>query len=896
MNISIPPNQDELRKQKLIEFLSWFKKHIKGRERSEAQVFLERLFIALGNDGALDAGALFEDPVKKRSGKTGFVDLVWKPRVIIEMKGRGENLRQHYAQAAEYWFHLVPNRPQYMVLCNFDEFWIFDLNLQLNDPVHTIETDRIAEDYPALAFLYPIKEQPVFNNNNVVVTERAAEILGRLYLSLLNRDIDQERAQRFVLQIVVSLFSEDVGLLPKNALFKILELPLRDPDSAEEKFKRSITSLFEAMSQPDITKKPVKHKDIPFFNGCLFSSVSPVELKFSEIHLLVNAAKENWQNVRPSIFGSIFESSLDPQKRHDDGVHFTHEIDIYKIVMPSVIRPFRFRLDRAKSKKELRSILKDVASLKVLDPACGSGNFLYVAFRELRRLEFEILERVDKNFNSNQHSWLRLVSPKNFYGIDTNKFGLELAKVALSIGRKLSADEFNINEQILPFDDLDPNFSSKDALFSDWPEVDVIIGNPPFLGRAKTKTLNEGDPNYVKNLHTLYDKSFPKSADYCCYWFRKAHDSKAKNIGLVGSNSITQGNSRKASLDYIEANGGQIYNAISSQPWEGDAKVHVSIVNWSKEKEKRLYLDERRVDVINSSLKNEVDVTKAYKIKENLNICFQGVVPQPLERYLVAEEVATNWFNEDSNNQMVVHRLLSADDLTDKPDFKPNRFIIDFDRMSIEEASTFLNPFSFVREKYETMKEGNNEEHKKWWQLWRTRMKMKTAIIGLNEYIAIPGHSKWYIPVLVPKEFRAYVNSSFVVASDDQYLMGILTSKLHRVWVRAQSSTLEDRVRYTNTTCFETFPFLWKPDKENRKQIVEITDRLVRYRQSIMDERSCGITDLYNQFFSEPESQLWQLHRELDMAVCKLYGFKFAPDYNFNVLLFKLNKELFNLN
>ncbi|MEK7691196.1 MAG: type IIL restriction-modification enzyme MmeI, partial [Bdellovibrionota bacterium] len=156
--------QDDQRQKRFEDFLVWFKANITGKERAQGQIFFDRLLQAFGNGGVLEAGAVCENPVKKKSGNTGFADLVWKPRVIIELKERGTNLKKHYSQAEEYWMHLVPNRPQFMVLCNFDEFWIYDLNTQLNDPVHTLRTENIAKDWGGLGFLFPTAEKPIFTN------------------------------------------------------------------------------------------------------------------------------------------------------------------------------------------------------------------------------------------------------------------------------------------------------------------------------------------------------------------------------------------------------------------------------------------------------------------------------------------------------------------------------------------------------------------------------------------------------------------------------------------------------------------------------------------------------------------------------------------------------------
>lgn len=869
------------------EFVKWFNDHVTGYEKGEGQIFFNKLVQAFGNAGILEIGASCEERVKKRKGSTGFVDFIWQPRVVIELKERGTKLEKHFSQIFEYWWSLRPHQPQFMVLCNFDEFWIYELNKQ-DEPVHKLNTIDIATQWSALAFLFPKAERPVFNNDNEEVTIAAAHTIGSMFISMTKRKVAPTVAQKFVLQIVVSLFAEDVNLIPKNTIYKILE----DAVHKDIKTQNEMTELFVAMSSKDLGKKPKRYRDIPYFNGGIFEDVEAVELNFKELDLLFDAAKKDWSKVRPSIFGSIFESSMDQDKRHNLGAHFTSEGDIQKIVYPTIVMPIRKKIEAASTKASLTKVLEDIRKFKVLDPACGSGNFLYLAFKELRRLEVDVMELLAEKTGSQQTSF-SMISPKNFYGIDVNGFGIELAKVALSIGRKLSADEFKVQDTVLPFENLDDHFFKVDALFTKWPEVDAIIGNPPFLGSRKMRDSGFTE-EYMEKIWSLYpDNEFPGNADFCCYWFRKAHDQKAKYIGLVGSNSITQNESRKASLGYITNHKGIIHYAVSSQVWSGDAKVHVSIVNWVKESwSDKFILDGHEVSQINSSLKSESDVSGASTLQMNKNICFQGVVPMPLERYLLTDQEANNFIKKDKKNELVIKHLLAADDVTDKIDFKPDRFIIDFNDWSIEDSSKFKLPFEFVQSKKSEEKK-KKDIHKKWWQLWRPRMEMKSSIVGLDRYIAMPGVSKWTIPVIVPSHWRAYVNSTFVIASEDYFLLGMLTSKLHRDWVLAQSSTLKGDTRYTNTTCFETFPFLWSIDEKQKNRIRQIMNELDDYRIKVMNQNEYGITKLYNQFFLEPTSQLYKLHEELNKASCELYGFKYEPAKNYNDDIFKLNQEMY---
>lgn len=873
----------EDRIKRLEEFVGWFNDHITGYEKGEGQIFFNRLVQAFGNAGILEIGASCEERVKKRKGSTGFVDFIWQPRVVIELKERGTHLEKHFSQIFEYWWSLRPHQPQFMVLCNFDEFWIYELNKQ-DEPVHKLKTKDLASQWSALAFLFPKSERPVFNNDNEEVTIKAAQTIGSMFVSMTKRKIEPAVAQKFVLQIVVSLFAEDVNLIPKNTIYKILE----DAVQKDIKTQKEMTDLFIAMSNKDINKKPKKYKDIPYFNGGIFEDVETVELNFKELDLLFDAAKKDWSKVRPSIFGSIFESSMDQNKRHDLGAHFTSEGDIQKIVYPTIVMPIRKKIDAAKTKPALTKVLEEIRKFKVLDPACGSGNFLYIAFKELRRLEVEVMELLAEKTGSKQISF-SMISPKNFYGIDVNGFGIELAKVALCIGRKLSADEFKVQDTVLPFENLDDHFFKTDALFTKWPDVDAIIGNPPFLG-GKYLRRDRGE-EYAEKIYSAFP-DVKGQPDFCVFWFRKAQDAKAIKVGLVGTNSISQGQSREASLEYIVQKKSEINYAISTQVWSGDANVHVSIVCWSKNKtDFPKILDGKEVPFINSSLKNEIDVTKAFRLQQNLNLSFQGCELSG-KAFVITKEQAKEWINKRKENAKVLKKMIDGKSLVN-----PNseqEWVIDFNQMTIEEASRFVEPFEHVKLNVKPERDSNKRAARKkyWWRFGETRPGMRTALIKKNNYFCLPKIAKF-------TNFRSIdistlpCEANMVVASDDFYILGILNSKLHLDWVKAQCSTLEDRIRYTNTNCFETFPFLWNEKSKKVDSIRTIATELENHRVSESMKRKISITQFYNQFINEPTSELHKLHEQLNRACSELYGWKYDSNRNYNEELFKLNQEMY---
>ncbi len=597
------------REERLAEFVGWAQQHITGDEKGQAQIFLDRLFQAFGHPGVLDVGGQPEFRIRQPSedgGGTAFADLVWKPVVLFEMKKRGVDLQRHYRQAFDYWTRLVPNRPRYVVLCNFDQFRVYDFETQMDTPVDTLAITELSTRWGPLAFLFPGDHKPTFNNDRVAVTREAADALANCFRRLVKPDrsppVPRPMAQRFILQMLVALFAEDIGLLEKYFVTNLLS----DCHSPTDTYDL-IGGLFAAMNSRDAARGG-RFKDIPYFNGGLFAEPARLELGDQELVLLRKAADFNWTKVQPEIFGTLFQHSMGDEERHAFGAHFTHPADIMKIVGPTIVQPWREQIDGARTLKRLIELRDRLHHFRVLDPACGCGNFLYLAYRELKRLEAHLIERMQE-FPSRAEPGQRMLSflsAQNFYGLDIQPFAVEIAKVTMMIARKLAIDELHITEPALPLDNLDQNFIAADALItpdglpSQWPTADVIIGNPPFLGAKRLKP--ERGTEYVKQVRKAYPE-VPGMADYCVYWFRKAHDHLSPcsaedpltgRAGLVGTQNIRNNNSREGGLDYI-ATTGTVVEAVENQPWSGEANVHVSIANWVKTQNPVLLPETRRL-------------------------------------------------------------------------------------------------------------------------------------------------------------------------------------------------------------------------------------------------------------------------------------------------------------
>lgn len=907
----------------LVERLKQFVRYsqtLSGDEKGEAQVFCDRLFQAFGHAGYKEANATLEWRVKGRGARkgTGYADLVWKPLLLLEMKRRGEKLHLHFRQAFDYWIYLVPNRPRYVVLCNFDEFWIYDFDKQIDRPVDIVATCDLPKRYLPLSFMLPERPEPIFGNDTAAVTREAAELVARVFHSLVSRGEDRGRAQRFVLQTVVAMFAEDVDLMPRGIVARLVADCFKT-----EKSYDAFGGLFGQMNNPEPARGG-RYEDVPYFNGGLFARIEPIELNTVELHAIGSAAEQDWSQVNPAIFGTLFQFSMDPSRRHELGAHFTAERDIMKVVMPTISRPWERRIAEAKTVNALVLLRKELLEYRVLDPACGSGNFLYVAYRELVRVEILLIEKLrkvasDREFKKQVQS-LTLVSPRQFFGIDIDSFAVELAKVTLLFGKKLAHDEVMIafeNWQLgldlhldepLPLENLDSNIVRGDAIFDTWPQADAVIGNPPY--QSKNKMQKEFGRAYVNRVRERFP-DVPGRADYCVYWFRRAHDelSEGGRAGLVGTNTIRQNYSRQGGLDYIVGTGGTITDAVSTQVWSGDAAVHVSIVNWTKgsyDGVKRLSRqlgddadspwELREVSEISSSLSFETDVTTANVLAANVNSkgCYQGQT-HGHEGFLVDREEAEHLVETDPNSRDVLFPFLIADDLIGRKDALPTRYVIDFASRDLLESQKYRKLFARVEEhvladrqdaakqEAERTKEARaanviarvNRHHAnflaKWWGLSYRREELLQQLESLQRYIACGQVTKRPIFEFVSTAIRP--NAALMVFPfEDDYSFGILQSSIHWQWFVARCSSLKGDYRYTSNTVFDTFPWPQSPSQTQVRGVADASVALRELRSELRRKHGLSLRELYRAIETPGKHAFTQAHANLDQAVRIAYG------------------------
>ncbi|MDQ6933900.1 MAG: N-6 DNA methylase [Actinomycetota bacterium] len=654
----------------LADFVVWRGAHLTGYEKGEAQIFLDRLFKAFGHEGAIEAGAHYEDRIQRLDylGVT-YADLMWKPRVLVEMKKAGTDLARHFRQAFDYWQLAVPDRPRYVVLCNFDEFWVYDFDQQLDAPMDIVKIEDLPRRYEALAFLLPEEDAPIFGNDLIKVTRAAAAQMSGVFRSMVDRGVDRLAAQRFVLQSVIAMFSEDIGLLPGHFFTRTVQ----DATNGREAYDL-LGALFREMNSEGRTPGG-RFEGTPYFDGGLFADVQAIEVTDAELTAVRGASQTDWSAVRPEIFGTLFETSMDKGERHAYGAHFTTQADIMKVVRPCIVQPWQERIDAARTINDYERLLLDMAAFRVLDPACGSGNFLYVAYREMRALEAEVKRRIEERRRSSgiaAQASLSYVTTDHFLGMDVNRWAVEIAKVTLMMAKKLASDELGGGQQdVLPLDNLDQTITYADALFDPWPRADVIVGNPPYLGRRKM--VDELGGSYVAALNGRYPH--PGVSDFVTYWFPLAHETlpDGGRAGFVATQAIRDGDSRRKSLDYIDSHDGLIFDAVSAQPWSGDAAVTVCIVNWVKGSQhvpvgdRILWLDEGElrlpVDRIPTTLRPVTDVTKAQSLPCNKKpkVCFQGQTTGHVAGFRLTKEEAADLVRSDPGSAPYLHPYIGGE-------------------------------------------------------------------------------------------------------------------------------------------------------------------------------------------------------------------------------------------
>ena len=826
----------------------------KLNERAGAQAHFMQLCVLLGVDPPLKEGEYqFERGAKKSGGGDGWADVWKRGHFAWENKKPGQDLNKALKQLTDYALQLesppllvVSDRERIVVHTAFTGYPDEPREIKIEDLV-----DESARQVLRWVFTDPQKLRP--EKSSAAITAEAAERFADLADSMRKRGENADVVAHFLVQCLFCMFAEDEGLLPDSIFTTLLTKAGSDVARAADR----IAKLFKAMGAPD---GEYGDDAIAWFNGGLFSVIAAPALTLEELETLRAAAADmDWRAIDPTIFGTLFERGLG-EKRAPLGAHYTDIATIAKLVDPLIREPLldewqatRAELARLMAKadifgstakttatkkaqttahnsaiKQLARFLERLREFRVLDPACGSGNFLYLALKALRDVEKQV--RLDAREMGLQTDLTMFTGPHNILGLEINEFAAELARVTVWIGDiqwcRQNGWQHSINPILKALDGIE----NRDALLdksdgeAKWPRVDVIVGNPPFLGDKKMQ--GELGPAYTKLLRKVYSGRVPGGADLVCYWIEKARAQiefgDLQAAGLVSTNSIRGGANRKVLDKVLQTT--RIFFAWSDEEWWDDgAAVRVSMTGFGNRS--GAVLNGKAVDEIYSDLtaggKDIADITKAKRLAENIGTSFQGVTPSaslqrkrreelglPDASFNLTGDVARSMLKEPANVRGepmadVVKPYWIADDITSRP---LDRFIVNFGTRDMLSAAMFERPFAAIANVRLHRAHARRNAEYPWWMLLWPRPQMFAALNGLQRFIAIPRVSKhhlcaWVLPSVAPGD------ALIVVARDDDTTFGILQSRIHEVWALRQGTSLEDRPRYTHTTSFETFPF-----------------------------------------------------------------------------------------
>lgn len=853
----------------------------------------------------------FEKGAEKAEGGDGFAD-VWKRGYFAwEYKGKRKDLAAAYKQLLQYREAL--ENPPLLVVCDLNRFEIHTnfTNTPANVYEFTLD-DLLKGPKEPLRLLRAVMLAPDDlrpGKTREELTAEAAQQFASLAFDLRDRGHDPQIVAHFLNKLLFCMFAEDAGLLPKGLIDRLTEAGREDGAL----FATGLSELFGKMSSNGglFGAEPIQ-----WFNGGLFDGPDVLPLTPSEIRLVQKVSRLDWSQVEPAIFGTLFERGLDPDKRAQLGAHYTDRAAIQRLIEPVLMTPLRRDLEETQTrveallaegkritartpadrnpKKVFSAFLERLRATRVLDPACGSGNFLYVALHSLKDLEREAILWASLTFQEAMQ--FPGVSPEAVLGIELNPYAAELARVVIWIGEiqwMLSNGFAYLRDPILrPLH----NIQCRDAVLDmtdpsaprepEWPDADVIVGNPPFLGNTRLRK-GLGD-DYVNALYQLYSGRVPAGADLVAYWHEKARaqvaSKRTSRVGLISTQAIRGGANRRV-LERIQETG-SIFFAWSDEKWVVDgAAVQVSFIGFDNGSEKSATLNGATVSAINSNLTAGLDLTKARRLAENAGVCYQGTSKKaPFDITREQADALLARHNPDGrSNADVVRPWATARDITMRP---RDEWIIDFGTDTSEaEAALYEAPFEYVERHVKPVRTANRRAAyaRRWWLHAESRPSMRAALAGLSRYLATPGHSKhrifaWLPPEALPDQ------SLFVFARDDDYFFGILHSSAHELWARAHGTQVRDAesgFRYTPTTTFETFPFP-DPSPEQHAAVAKEAKTLSELRQGWLTPLGADEAEVrrrtLNGLYNNPPAWLRLAHEALDRAVHGAYGWEYPLD------------------
>lgn len=902
----------------------------KGYEKGEGQQFWTSLLRDVYGIAHPESFISFEEQVKL--DHTSFIDgHIRSTKVMIEQKSLGKDLRKAAAQSdgnmltpfeqAKRYANELPNsqRPRWIVVCNFQEFLVYDLEHPHDDPLSVL-LENLDKDYHLLNFLVEETDEKIIREKEVSI--EAGRLVGRLYDMILAQYADPTSPETLrslnilCVRLVFCMFAEDASLFGKKNMFVNY---LRKHSNT---VRSALKELFKVLDTKESLRDPYLDEDLaafPYIHGELFSEEDIEIPRFTpEIITLIEedcSANFDWSGISPTIFGAVFESTLNPETRRSGGMHYTSVENIHKLIDPLFLDDLKKELEnalaipvRSKREKALKKLQDKLASLTFLDPACGSGNFLTETFLSLRKLENKII-RVLKNGDGPQLNMGAEFSPikvniKQFYGIEINDFAVTVARTALWISEaQMQKNTEDIIAEPLSYFPLESyhNIIEGNALAIDWNDVvckdrlDYIIGNPPFIG------FTYQTDEQKKDFAQIWGNN-AKTLDFVTCWYKKASEMMCNTpikAAFVSTNSICQGEQvallwRPLTKDY----GLEIDFAYQPFSWDSEssikAHVHVVIIGFHCKgvtcSQKRIFTKNgfvEKVERINGYLLNAEDI---YVEKRSRPLCqniaaemFAGGKPTENGNLILSEEEKNELLSKEPLAESFIKPYMMGKDFIERK-YRYCLWLVGVNPSVIRQCPSVVKRIEDVR----TFRLSSKKE--------ATRAKAETPMYfdeirySKTEYVAIPkvsSEQRRYVPIeYLPKEVIPG-DKLFVVPEASLFHFGILTSSCHMGWMRTVCGRLELRYSYSNTIVYNNFPWP-KPTEEQKAKIKQTAQAILDARALYPDS---SLADLYDELTMPIE--LRKAHQANDAAVMAAYGFpQTYTESDIVATLMKMYKDL----
>lgn len=912
-NLESTMNHTE-QKQAAKKFVSFWQKYKEGQNEIQiTQKFWLNLLRTVYGVENVEEFINFEAKVRV-DGKSKRIDgLIPSTKILIEQKKRGVDLDQKinqsdkleltpYEQAKRYADHMpTKSRPNWIVTCNFDEFHIHDLNSEFPERYEVVHLEDLPNEYHRMKFLQDISSTHIYKE--IEVSRKAGKLIGDIYTELESQyggkmdDRQKHELNVLCVRLVFCLYAEDAGIFGKNQFGDYLR------DFSTDILHYKLKDLFIALgtSNRDGLFIDPKAKMFKYVNGGLFNDTSlnvpPITPKVKELLVGEASDKLDWGGISPTIFGSMFESTLNPQTRHDGGMHYTSVENIHKVIDPLFLDELKEELEdilcTGTSKQRRRKLVdyqEKLANVTCLDPACGSGNFLTETYLSLRRLENRALKEIyrDGPLMGGLVNPIR-VSIGQFYGIEINDFAVSVAKTAMWIAeyqmREETSEIVKLEDDFLPLKSY-ANIHQGNALRTDWSHIvnpeklSYIIGNPPFLGYSNQNASQKEDLLSVFTDEKGKPYKNTGKIDYVAGWYMKSVWMMQANpkirAALVSTNSITQGE-QVANIwkPLVERFGLHIDFAWRTFRWDsesnGKAHVHCVIIGFSIGERKRkpvIFDGESWIEAkhINGYLIDMEDVwieSNKRQISDAPKMCKGS---QPTGNFDVTEEEYNTLSVNYPEVMPYVKRFLGATEFINGKE----RFcywLKDANPKIIRSCPLLLKRIEEIRASREASSKADTRK-------WAERPTLFTEDRQPNaDYILVPRHSsekRVYIPIGFISKDVICGDANLLIPNATIYDFGILTSILHMAWMRVVCGRLEMRYRYSADIVYNNFPWP-KATEEQEKKISALAQQVLDARASHPD---WSLADLYHPDFMPQD--LRRAHKELDKAVLKLYGLK--PD------------------